>query len=59
MAQEAGLSNRDRVLESGRQKMAKHGVGLKQIEAFKSSRRRVRKRGGVREPRVVVRDAST
>ena len=53
------MSNRDRVLESGRQKMAKHGVGLKQIEAFKSSRRRVRKRGGVREPRVVVRDAST
>lgn len=44
------FSNRDRARDAERARMKQSGAGLKKIEAFKSSRKRVRRRGGVREP---------
>ena len=49
MSREWNPRNRDRTQESRKRKMIQHGAGLKRIEAFGPTRRKVRRRGGLRE----------
>ncbi len=48
MRDEEMFTNRDRVIDSERRRMPKHGVSLKG-DVYRNPKRRVRRRGGIRE----------